>query len=233
MTKNNQMTENNQMIENNQMTENITLVIKEINGELEDIPNNKSVEDELAEMFNLDKKKKKSKEKKDKDKNKTKNIDELTISYNSLESPPSYNYHELLSNLYKQIGNLETKEKHKFMICQPIVIKITIKKVLWSNFNEICTGINRSPEDLFLYTMNELNTEGSFNENKQLIIKGKFHSKNIENILRKYMCCYVQCNLCRSNDTMITKDITTRLQYLVCNSCKGSKTIPIIKRINI
>jgi len=211
------------------MTENITLVINEINEEQLDIisDNNKLVDDEIAEMFALGKKKKKSKEKKEKEK-----INELEIKYHPLESPPSYSYHELLTNLYKQIGNLETTEKHKFMICQPIVVKITIKKVLWSNFNEICIGINRSPEHLFLYTMNELNTEGSFNENKQLIIKGKFHSKNIENILRKYMCCYVQCNLCRSYDTIITKDSTTRLQYLVCNSCKGSKTIPIIKRIN-
>lgn len=213
------------------MNENITLVINEINTELEDIPNNKTVDDELAEMFNLDKKKKKSKEKKDKEK-KTKNIDELTITYHPLESPPTYTYTELLDNLYKQMGDLVTKDTHKFMICQPIVVKITVKKVLWSNFNETCLAINRTPEHLFLYITSELNTEASFNESKQLIIKGKYHSKNIENILRKYVCCYVQCNLCRSYETTIIKDTTTRLQYLVCNSCKGSKTIPIIKRIN-
>ena len=43
---------------------------------------------------------------------------------------------------------------------------------------------------------------------------------------------YVQCNLCHSYDTNITKDNATRLQYLVCVSCKGSRSIPVIKRIN-
>lgn len=218
------------------MTENITLVINEINEEQLDIvaDNNKLIDEELADIFALGKKKKKSKDKKDKDKEKeTEKKNNLDIKYHPLESIPSYTYAELLSNLYNQMGNnLEITENRKFMICQPIVVKLTVKKVLWTNFNEICTSINRSPDHLFLYTISELNTDGSFNANKQLIIKGKYHSKNIENILRKYMSCYVQCNLCRSYDTLITKDSATRLQYLLCNSCKGSKSIQIIKRIN-
>jgi translation initiation factor 2 subunit 2 len=204
------------------MTENIILKVSEINKEVPDI--NKLVDDELAEMFNLGKKKKKPKDKKEK-----KNDNE--IKYYPLESPPTYTYSELLSNLYNKMGNLAIKENHKFMICQPVIVKISIKKVLWSNFNETCIAVNRSPEHLFLYIISELNTEASMNENKQLIIKGKYHAKNIENILRKYVYCFVQCNLCRSYETSIQKDTASRLQYLVCDSCKCTKTIPIIKKL--
>ena len=170
------------------MTENITLVISEKNEETSGSKSdlNKPIDDELAEMFELGKKKKKIKDKKEKDKDKDKEIER---KYYQLESPPSYTYSELLSNLYNQMGNLAIKEKHKFMICQPIVVKISVKKVLWNNFNDTCIAINRSNEHLFLYTINELNTEASINDNKQLIIKGKYHAKNIENILRKYVCC--------------------------------------------
>lgn len=217
------------------MTENIKLVISEKTEDTSDIKLdlNKTIDDELAEMFELGKKKRKSKDKKEKDNDKEKKKDNETCRpYYQLETPPTYTYSELLSNLYNQMGNLAITEKHKFIVCQPIVVKISVKKVLWHNFNETCKALNRTPEHLFLYTINELNTEASVNDNKQLIIKGKYHAKNIENILRKYVCFYVQCNLCHSYETNITKDSSTRLQYLVCISCKGSRTIPVIKRIN-
>jgi translation initiation factor 2 subunit 2 len=121
----------------------------------------------------------------------------------------------------------------KFMIGKPIVVSINSKKVVWTNFKDTCDGLNRHMDHLFLYTTSELNTDASINENKQMIIKGKFHSKNIENILRKYVCSYVQCSMCRSYETEIIKDTNTRLNYLVCSSCKSSKTIPVIKRTNI
>jgi translation initiation factor 2 beta subunit (eIF-2beta)/eIF-5 len=65
----------------------------------------------------------------------------------------------------------------KFMIGKPIVVSINSKKVVWTNFKDTCDGLNRHMDYLFLYTTSELNTDASINENKQMIIKGKFHSK--------------------------------------------------------
>jgi translation initiation factor 2 subunit 2 len=189
-----------------------------------------NIDEELANMFSLGKKKKKTKDK-DKDKEEKKQLNEV------FEIPfdiPSYTYKDLLSKLYEQIGDSDVnKSTTKFMIGKPIIVSMSSKKVIWTNFKETCDGLNRHIDHLFSYIISELNTDASINENKQMIIKGKFHSKNIENILRKYVCCYVQCSMCRSYETEITKDSNTRLNYLVCLSCKSSKTIPVIKKTNI
>ena len=200
--------------------ENIILTVQE-----------KTVNEELANMFSLGKKKKKSK---DKDKDKEKEKKQLNEVFEIPFDIPSYTYKVLLSKLYEQIGDSDVnKSTTKFMIGKPIVVSMSSKKVIWTNFKETCDGLNRHIDHLFSYIISELNTDASINENKQMIIKGKFHSKNIENILRKYVCCYVQCSMCRSYETEITKDSNTRLNYLVCLSCKSSKTIPVIKKTNI
>lgn len=208
--------------------ENITLTIEE---KTENDSSTNNIDEELANMFSLGKKKKKSK---DKDKDKEKEKKQLNEVVEIQLDIPSYTYKELLSKLYEQIGDSDVnKSTTKFMIGKPIVVSMSSKKVIWTNFKETCDGLNRHIDHLFSYIISELNTDASINENKQMIIKGKFHSKNIENILRKYVCCYVQCSMCRSYETEITKDSNTRLNYLVCSSCKSSKTIPVIKKTNI
>ena len=206
------------------MSGNISLIIQETNNqetnnqETNNQETNKAIDDEIANMFDLGKKKKKHKEK-----DKKKEI--------RSESPPTYTYSELLNNLYKQLGTIESNTTNKFMICQPIVQKLSIKKVVWCNFNDTCISLNRTPDHLFQFVLSELSTEGSINENKQMIIKGKYFAKNIEVILRKYMCSYVQCNMCRSYKTTINRDIITRLNMLVCSNCKSSRTITSIKKL--
>jgi translation initiation factor 2 subunit 2 len=213
--------------------ENIILTIEEKIGNDSSINN---IDEELENMFNLGKKKKKSKDKDKKEKEKNNESDQqINIQrYELQRDTPSYTYKDLLSKFYEQISDLNiNKTTNKFMIGKPIVVSMSSKKVVWTNFKETCDGLNRHIDHLFSYITSELNTDASINENKQMIIKGKFHSKNIENILRKYVCCYVQCSMCRSYETEITKDSNTRLNYLVCLSCKSSKTIPVIKKTNI
>ena len=198
------------------MSENISLIIHNI----EQPHTNKSIDDEIASMFELGKKKKKHKDSK-----------KETPSVLRSKSPPPYTYSELLNKLYTQLGTVESTTTNKFMICQPIVQKISIKKVVWCNFNDTCILLNRQPDHLFQFILSELNTQGSINENKQMIIKGKYFAKNIEVILKKYMCSYVQCNMCRSYKTTINRDIISRLNMLVCSNCKSSRTITSIKKL--
>lgn len=197
------------------------------NEKLESIDNNNfSYEEEVAEMFNLGKKKKKSKEKK------VKNECVNLYLNNSLEiNKPFYNYNDLLDKLYKELGEVNQNTNKKLLIPQPIINKLSIKKVLWINFYETCINLNRNLDHLVLFVNSELSTETIITENKQLIIKGKYNSNNIENLLRKYICLYVQCNLCRSNNTIIKKDNINRIQNLECLICKGVKSLPQIKLI--
>ena len=40
---------------------------------------------------------------------------------------------------------------------------------------------------------------------------------------------YVTCKMCRSADTILTRDQSTRLYYMECQSCAAKRTVPPIK----
>lgn len=63
--------------------------------------------------------------------------------------------------------------------------------------------------------------------NSQLIIKGRFQQKQIENVLRRYIKEYVTCHTCRSPDTILQKD--TRLFFLQCETCGSRCSVASIK----
>lgn len=65
-------------------------------------------------------------------------------------------------------------------------------------------------------------TTGSVDANNQLIIKGRFQQKQIENVLRRYIKEYVTCHTCRSPQTLLQKDDQTRVVFLQCETC-GSR----------
>lgn len=75
--------------------------------------------------------------------------------------------------------------------------------------------------------MAELGTSGSVDGNSQLIIKGRFQQKQIENVLRRYIKEYVTCHTCRSPDTILQKD--TRLFFLQCETCGSRCSVASIK----
>ncbi|KAL5741159.1 hypothetical protein ACOSP7_027891 [Xanthoceras sorbifolium] len=48
-----------------------------------------------------------------------------------------------------------------------------------------------------------MGTSGSLDGQKQLVVKDRFASKNVEGILHRYINEYVLCNSCRSLDTIL------------------------------
>lgn len=77
------------------------------------------------------------------------------------------------------------------------------------------------------FLLAELGTSGSVDGNSQLIIKGRFQQKQIENVLRRYIKEYVTCHTCRSPETILQKD--TRLFFLQCETCGSRCSVASIK----
>lgn len=59
------------------------------------------------------------------------------------------------------------------------------KKTSFANFLEISKTLRRTSKHLQAFLLAELGTSGSVDANNQLIIKGRFQQKQIENILRR------------------------------------------------
>ena len=117
-----------------------------------------------------------------------------------------YNYIELLQRVYllaRDKNPNSVEEKKRNILPLPQLIRVGTKKMLWANFNQICQIIKRSVEHLQQFLFAELGTEGSIDGNQRLIIKGRYQSKQIESLLKKYIVEYVQCHMCKKTRNII------------------------------
>ncbi|XP_049871700.1 eukaryotic translation initiation factor 2 subunit 2 [Pectinophora gossypiella] len=197
-------------------------------------------EDEVIDDLDLDIDFSKTKKKK-----KKKNIDELALDDDKAEdqenqedthgdwqeSERDYTYDELLDRVFdimrEKNPNMVSGKKQKFIMRPPQVVRIGTKKTSFANFTEICKTLHRQPKHLLDFLLAELGTSGSVDGNSQLIIKGRFQQKQIENVLRRYIKEYVTCHTCRSPDTILQKD--TRLFFLQCETCGSRCSVASIK----
>merc|ERR1711928_41371 len=142
-----------------------------------------------------------------------------------------YTYDELLTRVFnimrEKNPEMVAGEKKKFTMRPPQVVRIGTKRTSFANFSEICKMLHRQPKHLLAFLLAELGTSGSVDGNNQLIIKGRFQQKQMENVLRRYVKEYVTCHTCRSPDTILQKD--TRLFFLQCEVCGSRCSVASIK----
>ncbi|XP_051986557.1 eukaryotic translation initiation factor 2 subunit 2-like [Xyrauchen texanus] len=164
-----------------------------------------------------------------------KNIDDITFSTQMgpawAGSERDYTYDELLNRVFnimrEKNPDMVAGEKRKFVMKPPQVVRVGTKKTSFVNFTDICKLLHRQPKHLLAFLLAELGTSGSIDGNNQLVIKGRFQQKQIENVLRRYIKEYVTCHTCRSPDTILQKD--TRLYFLQCETCHSRCSVASIK----
>merc|ERR1712111_127962 len=142
-----------------------------------------------------------------------------------------YTYDELLQRVYNIMKEKNPEsvigETKKFVMRPPQVVKVGTKKSAFVNFTEIAKMLHRQPKHLLAFLFSELGTTGAIDGNNQLVMKGKFQQKHIENVLRRYIKEYVTCHTCRSPDTILNKE--TRLFFLQCMKCHSKCSVQTIK----
>ncbi|XP_043249386.1 eukaryotic translation initiation factor 2 subunit 2 [Colletes gigas] len=207
----------------------------------EDVIEQQTEEVAVDDTFDLDmdfsKTKKKKKKKKDLDElvaeEEHKEIEDKENEETSLwfGSDRDYTYDELLIRVFnimkEKNPDMVAGKKQKFVMRPPQVVRIGTKKTSFANFTEICRTLHRQQKHLLDFLLAELGTSGSVDGNSQLIIKGRFQQKQIENVLRRYIKEYVTCHTCRSPDTILQKD--TRLFFLQCETCGSRCSVASIK----
>lgn len=103
-------------------------------------------------------------------------------------------------------------EKRRYTIVPPSIHRDGSKKTVFANVADICKrydnsqpcyhlglwltmcnnySLHRQPEHVIQFLFTELGTTGSVDGAQQLIIKGRWQQKQIENVLRRYIGkCY-------------------------------------------
>lgn len=152
---------------------------------------------------------------------------------NEEDRKADYTYEELLDRvvdiLVANNPDLVGHEKKRTRIKPPQLQLLSSKKTLWVNFQEICSMMQRDPQHVYAFFMAELGTEGSLDGNQRLIIRGKYLSKYIESLLRKYVIEYVTCEMCRSPHTTLKKDPSSRLYFCECQECGSRRSVAPIR----
>jgi translation initiation factor 2 subunit 2 len=140
-----------------------------------------------------------------------------------------YTYTDLLDRVFEILSSTNQDKEGRKKMPPPKLSRIGTKKTLWVNYQEICSILQRSPEHVFQFFMAELGTDGNFDGQQRLVIKGKYVSKYIESLLKKYIVEYVTCQMCRSPNTELAKDSSTRLQFCKCSDCGSSRSVSAIR----
>lgn len=216
--------------------ESVDTALTEVNDDQPAMPDDE--EDNIDDTFDLGAMKKKKKKKADinellksmENEEDNENVDENNTNQ-WLGSDRDYTYDELLNRVFEIIieknPGMAAGQKPKFVMRPPQVLRVGTKKTSFANFTEICKALHRQPKHLLDFLLAELGTSGSVDGNSQLIIKGRFQSKQIENVLRRYIKEYVTCHTCRSPETILQKD--TRIFFLQCESCGSRCSVASIK----
>jgi translation initiation factor 2 subunit 2 len=174
---------------------------------------------DIDKMFDLSSKKKRKI-------NKSHKKDKTTDTTSS-----SYTYQELLLRAMSmhQKNYPELTEKRRYCMKPPKLIRISTKKTLWVNFQEICKIMKRNEAHVQEFIMAELGLTGSFDDNHRLVITGKLLPKPAESLLRKYISVYVTCHSCHGHNSTLARDHATRLSFLHCQDCGSSRSVAPIR----
>jgi translation initiation factor 2 subunit 2 len=195
--------------------------------QIDDLNNKDIRDDEDLAQFDLSLKKKKKKKKVTEDDKKIeKSYDEKDENNKEEYVFEDYDYVYLLDRFYTVLREKNPSlAVRKRQVIPPPILHGLGKKTMWSNFAVVVGILKRSIEHVQSYINYELSTDSSIDGNSRLIIKGKFSSKNLEPVLRKYILAYVSCSMCKSHETSLVKDPITRVCFIKCDTCKSTKSV--------
>lgn len=145
-------------------------------------------------------------------------------------SDREYTYLELLTRVFatmKRNNHELAGGKARISMKPPEVFREGTKKVVLTNFQQICTAVHRTSEHVLSFLLAELGTNGSLDGSGRLVIKGRFPPKAIEVIVRRYIVEYVICKVCKSSETILTKE--NRLYFMQCEHCGARRSVAAIK----
>lgn len=155
----------------------------------------------------------------------------VTMVETAWDRGPLYSYGELLERLHQIIEdkNPTLGTTKKYVMKPPQVVRVGSKKVAWVNFSEICEMMKRPTDHVTQFVLAEFGTEGSIAGDGQLILKGRYLPKHAESLLRKYIKEFVTCEMCKSPNTKLSRDASSRLYMVSCDNCNASRTALSIK----
>ena len=134
-------------------------------------------------------------------------------------------YEELLIRIF-DLMKAESSNALETLKIPPIQLKQRSKtKNSWVNMKQIADVLNRDVNQVFEFILRELGVQGTKGGEDQCNFKSLVSAKQIESVIHKYVNEFVKCPNCKSTKTIIKRDVSARLDKVVCSACKSEKFI--------
>lgn len=129
-------------------------------------------------------------------------------------------YLSMLEDAYARLPP-KPKTSKRFELPKPIV-QVMGTRTFFQNFRDVCQYMNREPNHVFKFLLNELGTAGHISDGTA-IFQGKFSEEQMERLLKHYVDDFVVCPVCRRPDTRIEKQ--GRFNFLICEACGARSSL--------
>ncbi|MCW4050077.1 MAG: translation initiation factor IF-2 subunit beta [Candidatus Bathyarchaeota archaeon] len=129
-------------------------------------------------------------------------------------------YKSMLDRAYDELPEvLETADR--FTVPRADV-RSQRRKTYIMNFRFIAKELQRDPQHLMKFLLNETATRGNF-DGTRAMFQGRFTRDSIRNLIEIYTNKYVICPVCGRPDTHVIRD--KRLSFLQCDACGARSSI--------
>lgn len=122
--------------------------------------------------------------------------------------------------------NLDQKKENK-LILPKINMTTSTTNTYWKNVKKFLQTINRNPDHFVNFLNKEIGNVSWLTSSKSdgIVIIGKIKKEKIISNIQFYIKNYVICRICKSHNTFISKNTSSRLNELNCNKCNSIYTL--------
>jgi len=131
-----------------------------------------------------------------------------------------FEYESLLDRARDKIPT-EISERARWTLPDPEIL-IEGNQTIIRNFSELISKMDRDPNHVYQYLLNELGTSGTREANR-VMFKGRIPPKRIRGRIVNYVKSFILCNQCNAPDTHFVKEGRTTL--MKCQACGATRPI--------
>jgi len=131
-----------------------------------------------------------------------------------------FEYESLLDRARDKIP-LEISERARWTLPEPEIL-IEGNQTIIRNFSELISKMDRDPNHVYQYLLNELGTSGTREANR-VMFKGRIPPKRIRGRIVNYVKSFILCNQCNAPDTHFVKE--GRTTVMKCQACGATRPI--------
>ena len=132
----------------------------------------------------------------------------------------AFDYESLLDRARDLIPK-DISERARWTLPEPESL-LEGNQTILRNFSSIVDSMDRDPNHVYQFLINELGTSGT-QENTRILLKGRVPPKRIKEKIVAYVKNYILCDQCRAPDTRFIKEDRTTL--LKCQACGATRPV--------